>query len=288
MIHSIAGLERARILQYAYAIEYDFVSPDQIRVTLEAKRVRGMFLAGQINGTSGYEEAAGLGLLAGVNAARHVSGRDGIVLGRDEAYIGVMVDDLITRPPLEPYRMFTSRAEYRLLLRSDNADARLTPLGREIGLVGDARWGRFRQKRHIIDQIRQALAIGRRGDRPIIDELRRPEVRIQDLIEHTSFDTHVGSLLDEALQAVEIDVKYAGYIERQRRHVERFRQMESRPIPAGFDFSAIPELRAEARERLVAIGPRSIGQAGRISGINPADITILMVYLDRRRRLAGS
>jgi len=285
MVHSIVGLERARILQPGYAIEYDFVPPDQMQSTLEAKGVKGLFLAGQINGTSGYEEAAGLGLLAGINAARHVAGKDGVVLGRDEAYIGVMVDDLITRPPVEPYRMFTSRAEYRLLLRSDNADARLTPIGRRVGLVDDDRWRRFERKRQLVERVREVLAGGHREGRPLIEWLRRPEVRLTELIDRDAFEPHTGPLLDQALQAVEVEVKYGGYIERQQRQIERFRQMESRSIPPGLDFAAIPELRAEARERLSAVGPRSIGQAGRISGINPSDITILMVYLDRRRRL---
>ncbi|MBN1347459.1 MAG: tRNA uridine-5-carboxymethylaminomethyl(34) synthesis enzyme MnmG, partial [Phycisphaerae bacterium] len=285
MVHSIAGLERARILQYAYAIEYDFVPPDQIDATLETKRVRGLFMAGQINGTSGYEEAGGLGQLAGINAARGVAGQEALVLGRDESYVGVMIDDLITRPPVEPYRMFTSRAEYRLLLRSDNADARLTPVGRRIGLVDDARWKRFRHKQELMDEIRQVLAVGHRDGRPIVDWLRRPEVRIDDVIDRAALRPGTDPLLEQALEAVEIEVKYGGYIDRQQRQVERFRQMESRPIPSGFDFAAIPELRREARERLAAIGPRSIGQASRISGINPADITILLVYLDRRRRL---
>jgi tRNA uridine 5-carboxymethylaminomethyl modification enzyme len=288
MVHSIEGLERAQIVQWGYAVEYDFVPSEQIETTLQAKRIRGLFLAGQINGTSGYEEAAGLGLVAGANAARQVAGAEPIVLARDQAYIGVMIDDLITRPPVEPYRMFTSRAEYRLLLRSDNADARLTPLGRQIGLVDDRRWQRFQQKSQLIEHIRQALSVGRREGLPLSEWLRRPEVRIETLIDPAEIATPCQPLLRQALQAVEIDVKYGGYIRRQQQQVERFAQLESRPIPAGFDFRAIPELRAEARERLTIIGPRSIGQAARVSGITPADITILLVYLDRRRRLGNS
>ena len=285
MVRSIVGLERAEIMQWGYAVEYDFVPPDQMDTTLQTKRVKGLFLAGQINGTSGYEEAAGLGLVAGVNAARHVAGADPVVLGRDQAYIGVMIDDLITRPPVEPYRMFTSRAEYRLLLRSDNADARLTPIGRQVGLVDDDRWRRFQQKQELIRHIRDALSGTARHGMPLIEWLRRPEVRIDELIDRAALPATSSVLVDQALQAVEIEVKYGGYIHRQQQQVERLAQIESRPIPPGFDFSSIPELRAEARERLSVIGPRSIGQAARISGITPADITILMVYLDRRRRL---
>ncbi len=285
MIHSIEGLEQAKVLQWGYAVEYDFVPPDQVAVTLETKAVRGLFLGGQVNGTSGYEEAGGLGLVAGINAARYVAGHDPIIVGRDQAYIGVMIDDLVTRPPVEPYRMFTSRAEYRLLLRSDNADARLTPLGREVGLVDDARWERFNSKQRLIEQIRQVLAGTRREGLSLMEWLRRPEVRIAEVLDRSVLSLPFGALADQAIEAVEIEVKYGGYIRRQRQQVARFEQLESRPIPAGFDFRAIPELRAEARERLSAIGPRTIGQAARISGINPADITILMVYLDRRRRI---
>ncbi len=285
MVHSIEGLERAEILQYGYAIEYDFVPPEQVDSSLEAKAVPGLFLAGQINGTSGYEEAAGLGLMAGINAVRTIASQEPIVLGREQAYLGVMIDDLITKPPVEPYRMFTSRAEYRLLLRSDNADARLSPLGREIGLVDDARWLRFRTKQDLMRDIRAALEAGHKEGRSLADWLRRPGVRIDDLLAAPNVPSGQAALVGQAREAVEIEVKYGGYIERQRREVERFRQMESRPIPSGFDFSALRELRLEARERLSAVGPRSVGQASRISGINPADITVLMVYLDRRRRL---
>ncbi len=278
MVHAIAGLGNARIEQYGYAIEYDWVPTDQIFATLEAKRIAGLFLAGQINGTSGYEEAAGQGLLAGINSVAGVLGREPVVLGRDEAYIGVMIDDLVTRPPDEPYRMFTSRAEYRLHLRSDNADMRLTPIGRRVGLVDDERWNVFERKRTAIESLEAALGACRLEGRALIDWLRRPHTRLADLGEQCG-ELAVRSVPAAALEAVEIRVKYAGYLQRERRQIERYRQLEARSIPRSFDFSTINELRHEAREKFARFRPGSLGQAARISGISPADIATLSLYV---------
>ncbi|MEK6675174.1 MAG: tRNA uridine-5-carboxymethylaminomethyl(34) synthesis enzyme MnmG [Planctomycetota bacterium] len=281
-IREIPGLERAKILQHGYAVEYDYVPTDQTTASLETKRVRGLFLAGQINGTSGYEEAAGQGIMAGINAVQYVRNEEPVILGRDEAYIGVMIDDLITRPPTEPYRMFTSRAEYRLLLRSDNADQRLTPIGRKVGAVEDVRWSAFQRK---MDTRRDISAVAARGS---IDGLafsnwmRRPEaeterfgIRLLELSGRT--------FPEDDLRGVLLDAKYQGYVDRQALQVERFRRMESMLIPTTVDYSSIPELRAEAREQLAKVEPRTLGQAARISGLTPADLTVLWVCLSGRR-----
>ncbi len=281
MVRSIEGLERARIGQYGYAVEYDWVPTDQIDATLETKRVAGLFLAGQINGTSGYEEAAAQGLVAGANAAADVLGREPMVLGRDEAYIGVMIDDLVTRPPDEPYRMFTSRAEYRLHLRSDNADQRLTPLGRRMGLVDDDRWSRFEAKRQAIDALEAELASRRREGKALTEWLRRPEITLGELARGEELEIADWPL--EVVQAVEIRLKYAGYLQREQRLIERHRHLESRAIPPTFDYNLIAGLRFEAREKFTRVRPRSLGQAARISGISPADIATLSLYLLRRR-----
>ncbi len=283
VVHSIVGLENAEIVQYGYAVEYDWVPTDQIDATLEARRVGGLYLAGQINGTSGYEEAAGQGLIAGMNAAARVRGREPVVLGREQAYIGVMIDDLVTRPPDEPYRMFTSRAEYRLHLRSDNADTRLTPIGRTMGLVDDRRWEAFDWKRQCIQSLEHLLAITRIDGQSATERLRRPETRLADLLPGIRPEGSPG-IAPDVLEAVEIRVKYAGYLEREERQIERHRHLEARSIPEDFSFTSIPELRAEAREKLSRFRPRSLGQAARISGISPADIATVSLYLFRRRR----
>ena len=293
MVRSIAGLEQARIVQHGYAVEYDYVPPHQTTAALECKRARGLFLAGQINGTSGYEEAAGQGLVAGVNAARQVLGREALVMGRDQSYIAVMIDDLVTKGTIEPYRMFTSRAEYRLLLRSDNADVRLTPVGRDVGLVDDDRWGRFTQKREAISAFTSWATEHRQDGKSFLE-------RLSQVSDETAATTDwmptcdlampgIGdALLAEAMTAVRIEAKYGGYIVRQQREIERFRRMESRRIPADFNYAAIPHLRNEAKEKFSAIAPRSLGQAQRISGINPADISVVMLYLDGRLRHRAS
>lgn len=283
-LHEIPGLGQARIIQYGYAIEYDWIPTHQTHVSLESKPAKGLFLAGQINGTSGYEEAAGQGLVAGVNAVRSIGGEQPFLLARDQAYIGVMIDDLVTRPPTEPYRMFTSRAEYRLQLRSDNADQRLTPIGRQLGTVDDWRWARFQQKSAAIAHI-ETLCKGTTIDGiPASLWSRRPEADVEALagaLRQTDHSMHSTDNLDQFL----IDTKYSGYLVRQNLQVERFRRLESMPIPDDMDYASISQLRLEARELLGRFTPRTLGQASRISGINPADITLLWIHASRRRPL---
>ncbi len=322
MVHSVPGLEHAKIVRPAYAIEYDCISATTLKPSLESKVVDGLFSAGQMNGSSGYEEAGAQGLIAGINAARKLADKDPVVLSRSDGYIGVLIDDLVTKETREPYRMMTSRAEYRLLLRQDNADLRLTDIGHEVGLIDDERYAKFCKKREIIEaeierlnntfvgankklqeflESRDSMPIATRVT--LADVLKRPEMSYNDVVRLGEIAEEVYGKQDaegeeavktvsveeaaeaagldgqEIIRQIEIQIKYEGYIERQKSQVEHFRKMEQKKIPADINYADVKNLRIEARQKLEEIRPVSIGQASRISGVSPADISMLMIHL---------
>ncbi|MFC6323712.1 tRNA uridine-5-carboxymethylaminomethyl(34) synthesis enzyme MnmG [Companilactobacillus baiquanensis] len=300
MVHSVAGLENAKLMRPGYAIEYDVIEPWQLKLNMETKVVKNLFTAGQMNGTSGYEEAAGQGIMAGINAALRAEGKDPFILRRDEAYIGVMIDDLVTKGTNEPYRLLTSRAEYRLILRHDNADLRLTDKGHELGLISEDRYAKFNKKREEIES--ELNRLNRKMITPKMAEpfmqknnlkslkdgiladhlLRRPEVHYEDIIDMIG-DPDEGPVDRRVKEQVEISIKYAGYIKKEQMKIERLKKMESKKIPDRIDYTKVPSLATEAVQKLSKINPETIAQASRISGVNPADIGILSVYIEQGR-----
>lgn len=302
LYRTVPGMEKVEFMRSAYAIEYDCIYPTRLKASLESKDIKGLFFGGQINGTSGYEEAAAQGLIAGVNAVRAIEGKEPVVLDRSQAYIGVLIDDIITKGTEEPYRMMTSRSEYRLLLRQDNADLRLTPIGYEIGLISEERYTAFLHKKAAVEQEKERLTrlmikpgehtnkvLEDIGSSPIksgvtlAELIRRPEVGYANTAE---LDPERPELSDAVCEQVEVQIKYDGYIKKQIAQVEQFKKMEKKLIPENIDYTAIGGLRLEAVEKLTDIQPKSMGQASRISGVSPADLSVLLIYLEQNRRQA--
>ena len=296
MVHSLVGFENAVIMRYAYAIEYDCTDPQELLATLEYKKISGLYGAGQFNGTSGYEEAAAQGLVAGINASLKIKGEECMILPRSSSYIGTLIDDLVTKGTREPYRMMTSRSEYRLLLRQDNADLRLTPIGRRVGLVSDEQWARFEKRKNQIEDEKNRLLkltihpskelnalLEEKGTAPISvptqlgELLKRPQLSLEDL---RAFDPHPQNLKKSVLFTVETDIKYEGYVKKQLSEVSRQQKMEERPLSPDLDYSEIRGLRLEAIQKLNKVKPLTLGQASRISGVSPADISVLIIYLE--------